>query len=560
MIHNFRGTMAAAVMALDFALGCGAVAQAGKIEARPASVPANPFLARSATPISHRNSAQQNSSNVPGPSGPTKTLAENQLDWRFLGPGHYGAVLSSVQKDGRRVLWSNGSETIAKLDAETFEVLAQLPLIPEGRFTQAEAARELDRVYAAPDAEQADLAFNLRMRMLKSNSGAGVYAMIDKDGNFYVSSRTGVSIYGDAVPGDSRSPIVVRRQWTMPSDVGGVLMGMNMTYDGRVILVSTAGDVIALSRNLNDMQRIKMRHSEDRDAYMARVRDRTGGEEGMGWMRNSFAVDPQGGIYIISAGYMHKVVWTGKKLSTDEADGAWSEPYRDSRGLGSGSTPVLMGFGPKDDRLVVFTDGDDVMNVTAYWRDAIPLGWAAPSGAPSRRLAGFARADMGDPTRKAVVQTEQATVVGDYGAIVVDNEPAAVPAGLPAKGWQVMFSFLGNDPRYAPHGMQKFEWDPVLKKMKLAWTNRTISSPNAVPFISLASGLVYTIGARDGKWTLEGLDWKSGRSIFDYILPSNNFNAMGAGIQQDDNGNIVYGTPFGKARIPLKLPVAKTRP
>lgn len=559
MIRNSRWTTAAAVVSLGLTPGGGAVVHAREIGTRTASVPVNPFLARSATPISHRNSAQQNASRIPGPSGPTATLAENQLDWRFLGPGHYGAVLSSVEKDGRRVLWSNGAETIAKLDAETFEVLAQLPLIPEGRFTQAEAATELNRVYAAPDAEQADLAFKLRMRMLKSNSGAGVYAMIDKDGNFYVSSRTGVTIYGDAVPGDSRSPIVVRRQWTKPDDVGGVLMGMNMTYDGRVILVSTAGDVIALSRNLDDMQRIKMRHSEDRDAYMARVRDRTGGEEGMGWMRNSFAVDPQGGIYIISAGYMHKVVWTGKKLSTAEADGAWSEPYRDGRGLGSGSTPVLMGFGPKDDRLVVFTDGDDVMNVTAYWRDAIPQGWTPPPGAPSRRLAGFARADMGDPSKKAA-QTEQATVVGDYGAIVVDNEPAAVPAGLPAKGWQVMFSFLGNDPRYAPHGMQKFEWDPVAKKMKLAWTNRTISSPNAVPFISLASGLVYTIGARGGKWTLEGVDWKSGQSSFHYILPSNNFNAMGAGVQQDDHGNIVYGTPFGKARIPLKLSVAKMQP
>ncbi|HKX78831.1 MAG TPA: hypothetical protein VJM34_09955 [Novosphingobium sp.] len=457
-----------------------------------------------------------------------------------------------MQRDGRRVLWSNGSESIAKLDAETFEVLASFPLIAEPRFTEAEAATELDRVYDAPDSKQADLAFKLRMRMLKTNSGAGVYAMIDKDGNFYVSSQTGITVYGDAVPGDSRSPIVIRHQWTRPPDVGGALMGMNLTYDGQVILVSTAGDVIALNRDLTRMQRIKMRHSEDGPAYMERVRERTGGENGMGWVRNSFAVDPNGGIYIVSAGYMHKVAWTGQKLSTDEADGAWSEPYRDSRGLGSGSTPVLMGFGPNDDRLVVFTDGDHVMNVTAYWRDALPQGWSPPTGAPSRRLAGFARADMGDPGKKAV-QTEQATVVGDYGAIVVNNEPAALPPGLPAKGSQVMFSLLGNDPRYAPHGMQKFEWDPVSNEMKLAWTNRTISSPNAVPFISLASSLVYTIGARAGKWTLEGVDWKTGKSRFHYILPSNNFNAMGAGIQQDDNGNIVYGTPFGKARIPVKL-------
>ncbi len=74
-------------------------------------------------------------------------------------------------------------------------------------------------------------------------------------------------------------------------------------------------------------------------------------------------------------------------LSNDPADGAWSEPYLDSTGFGTGATPSLMGFGA-DDRFVVITDGEDLMNVVIYWRDAIPDDWNPLPDAPSRRIAG----------------------------------------------------------------------------------------------------------------------------------------------------------------------------
>ena len=41
-----------------------------------------------------------------------------------LGPGHFGSLLTGPYPDGRRVIWSNGREQLAKLDAETLEVLA----------------------------------------------------------------------------------------------------------------------------------------------------------------------------------------------------------------------------------------------------------------------------------------------------------------------------------------------------------------------------------------------------------------------------------------------------
>jgi hypothetical protein len=105
---------------------------------------------------------------------------------------------------------------------------------------------------------------------------------------------------------------------------------------------------------------------------------------------------------------MQKLVWTGTKLPTDPSDGAWSEPYRNGNGLGSGPTPALMGY--YDDRFVVITDGEPVMNVVLFWRDGIPADWRAIAGAPSRRIAGMQRADMGDPQLRAI-QTESPAAV-----------------------------------------------------------------------------------------------------------------------------------------------------
>ena len=106
-------------------------------------------------------------------------------------------------------------------------------------------------------------------------------------------------------------------------------------------------------------------------------------------MRKSLCVDEDGGIYVPSVDHLHKVVWTGQRLSTDEADGAWSAPYRNGGGWGSGTTPSLMGFGPDEDRFVVIGDGDEVVNITLFWRDDIPDDWEQLPGAPCRRIAGI---------------------------------------------------------------------------------------------------------------------------------------------------------------------------
>jgi hypothetical protein len=104
----------------------------------PNPPPRNPFLADSDYAIGHGESAQQDSSPVRGPTGPSEVLAPADLRYQPLGPGHFGAGVSSPYSDGRRVIWSNGRESIVKLDHATFDVLATYPIPGVGPTSVAE--------------------------------------------------------------------------------------------------------------------------------------------------------------------------------------------------------------------------------------------------------------------------------------------------------------------------------------------------------------------------------------------------------------------------------------
>ena len=95
--------------------------------------PRNPYLADSGYPIAHGRCDQQDNTSVRGPVGPTASLGPSEMQYAWLGPGHFGGLISSPYPDGRRVIWSNGRETIAKLDYDTLEVLATIPVSRRGR-------------------------------------------------------------------------------------------------------------------------------------------------------------------------------------------------------------------------------------------------------------------------------------------------------------------------------------------------------------------------------------------------------------------------------------------
>ena len=75
----------------------------------------NPFLANSQNPIAHGRCDQQDCTPIAGalPAGDPKVgevLGTGDLQHTWLGPGHFGGLISGEYPDGRRVIWSNGRE------------------------------------------------------------------------------------------------------------------------------------------------------------------------------------------------------------------------------------------------------------------------------------------------------------------------------------------------------------------------------------------------------------------------------------------------------------------
>jgi hypothetical protein len=106
-------------------------------------------------------------------------------------------------------------------------------------------------------------------------------------------------------------------------------------------------------------------------------------------VENGIAVDDRGGIYFVTSKQMRNVAWTGKKLTTVEAGGAWASAYDigphkpQSLSSGSGVTPTLMGFGDDQDQLVLIADAaDPVKKVVTFWRDDDPATAQQKTGAP----------------------------------------------------------------------------------------------------------------------------------------------------------------------------------
>jgi hypothetical protein len=504
--------------------------------------PRNPYLADSSVPIGHVDSAQTTGTPIPGPTGPTATLSADDLTYQHLGPGHFGIAISPEYADGARVIWSNGGDRISKLDAETLQVLAELPLPGKTLQTSQQADAELATLDALHGDQLAMAGLAMSAKYLQGL--AHVYYVLDSDNTLFVGGANSVIAYGD--DGMRSSPIVVKREWVRPEGVTGNFVGVNMTFDGRLALVTDEGWVVTVTRDFADYDAIQIPGAEHAAAHNARVRAAGAPPGTADFVRNSLAVDEDGGLYVVSFDHMNKVIWTGEELSNDSADGAWSVSYLNGGGKGSGSTPALMGFG-QDDRFVVITDGETLMNVVAFWRDDIPEDWQQLPGTPSRRIAGQLAATMGDPDLTAI-QTEQSVVVGGYGALVVNNDPASIPPNFPAAATRVLAGFSGADPAFTPHGMQKFEWDPQQRQFREAWANSTVSSANAVPIVSTGSSLVYTVGARDGKWTVESIDWETGESKFYWITGSNRYNTLFSGMNIDDQGRIIHTTAFGIVR------------
>ncbi len=188
------------------------------------------------------------------------------------------------------------------------------------------------------------------------------------------------------------------------------------------------------------------------------------------------------------------------------------------------------------------------IGATIFLRD-----WKQLKNAPSRRIAGQQPVNFGNPQLKAV-QSEQSVATSGYGMFVVNNEPRNLPSEIlqDAQAKILVIGYLSYLKDYQPYGTQKFEWNPVTKTLDSAWVNNDISSPNCVPFISTGSNMVYLSGARENQWTLEGIDWTTGKSVFHFILGGARFNSFYSQPAIDMHERVMVSGLYGALRIQPK--------
>jgi len=288
--------------------------------------PRNPFLADSSNPIGHGRSDQQD--NVPwrGPEGPTETLDDSSIQYQWMGAGNFGQLISAPYPDGKRVLWNNGRYRMYKLDYDTLEILATLqfgeeadPAVEE----MIELTEGLDELEGWPAIEHA---INISLRFFTGLDG--VYALLDNTNTLFLGRKDHAVAYVESDGSDRGSEILERDRWERPAHIEGFFVGMGMTFDGRLVLTTDHGWVICLARDFSEYDAIQLpRGAEEAAEYCAR-REEEKGNTGYGWLRTSLCIDQDNAIYTSSNDHHHKVRWTGTRLSLDEANGAWSMPYR----------------------------------------------------------------------------------------------------------------------------------------------------------------------------------------------------------------------------------------
>ena len=551
-------------------------------EARvPNYVPTNPYLANTVVPIGHVNSAQSTGMAHAGTRGPSEVLSQENggLTYTHMGPGHYGFAISEPYPNGKRVIWSNGGERISKLDYETLTVIDEYFIESSSSYQKnggPVTAEQADKEFAMLDAlpkepgtgvEIVQAALPITERYYGAGM-AGVYYLLSSENILYVGGKDSILAYADEHPSDSNSAILLQAEWKKPAEVEGSFISMNMTYDGWLVSLSDDGWVVITNRDFSQSHLLQLTGAEVGPAWNQAMLDRGYSAGSAAWVRNGAASDEDGGIYIPTLQHMHKVIWDGETISKDPADGAWvaaysnkgdisvtlddvidpstGEPYRfEDVNIGSGSTASLMGFGDDEDQFVVISDGDKVMNMVLFWRDDIPEGWEQLENAPSRRIAGMLRADIGQPDAEGV-QSDQSVVVGGYGALVVNNAPASHPIAQIPEPFYV--GIPGAHPDFTPHGVQKFEWNPEARKLEVAWVNTEVSSANCVPVVANGSDMVYTLGGRDGKWIMQGVDWTTGESVFEFETGSSRYNTTYSGILMDQEGRLMHTTMQGIVR------------
>ena len=503
----------------------------------------NPFLATSAFPISHSNPGATEGVRH---AGPTKGRQLTAADVKTV-PNVFTSHPTIKNVSGERIVIASGVDGIRKILAtgEQFELISFIPYpshedYPKRATPEAlqAALEKADTAYRSKD-EATIMAMSQPMQDIGFNRlqiAGGTYNMIDKDGFHYAPSG-GLGVVKSTDDNVPRGPLRIAKSKDLAPDVPAELkqsvthiVGVTMSYQGDV-MVAAHGALFLL----------------DRDLVLKGLMGLPGED-----VENSICADDTG-IYVVTSKRMLKVVWTGSKLSVDEADGGWQSEYNTmsrekatAAGAltvsgGSGTTPTLMGFGNDPDKLVVISDGDaDGAQIVAFWRDKIPDDFKQQPGTKSRRIAGQIRTDI------SKVTIEPSFSVLGYGVVVQNG---AYPMPEPDI-WTN--AFTSGVTRPAPFGVQKVTWNTKLKLFEKNWINREVDNTDVmVPVVSATSRMIYLPSKKDGIYEYVGLDWDSGAIKARWSFPddSRKWNAYGGITALLEDGDLMVGGVFAIKRL-----------
>ena len=503
----------------------------------------NPFLATSAFPISHSNPGATEGVRH---AGPTKGRQLTAADVKTV-PNVFTSHPTIKNVSGERIVIASGVDGIRKILAtgEQFELISFIPYpshedYPKRATPEAlrAALEKADTAYRSKD-EATIMAMSQPMQDIgfsRLQIAGGTYNMIDKDGFHYAPSG-GLGVVKSTDDNVPRGPLRIAKSKDLAPDVPAELkqsvthiVGVTMSYQGDV-MVAAHGALFLL----------------DRDLVLKGLMGLPGED-----VENSICADDTG-IYVVTSKRMLKVVWTGSKLSVDEADGGWQSEYNTmsrekatAAGAltvsgGSGTTPTLMGFGNDPDKLVVISDGDaDGAQIVAFWRDKIPDDFKQQPGTKSRRIAGQIRTDI------SKVTIEPSFSVLGYGVVVQNG---AYPMPEPDI-WAN--AFTSGVTRPAPFGVQKVTWNTKLKLFEKNWINREVDNTDVmVPVVSATSRMIYLPSKKDGIYEYVGLDWDSGAIKARWSFPddSRKWNAYGGITALLEDGDLMVGGVFAIKRL-----------
>jgi hypothetical protein len=206
---------------------------------------------------------------------------------------------------------------------------------------------------------------------------------------------------------------------------------------------------------------------------------------------NSFAVDEQGGVYVVSDAALYrfeahrgqvKTIWRQRYANIGVAKPGQSEK-------GSGTTPTLMGKS-----LVSITDNADPMDVLVFKR--------------ARKVKGPRRVCRQPVFAKGASDTDQ-SLIGTPRSMVVENNygysgPASVMQG-----------------KTTSPGLARVDLNRR-RGCHVVWTSGEVA-PSVVPKLSLGAGLVYTYTKGTDShdpWYLTALDFRTGHTVYKALAGS----------------------------------------